>query len=213
MAHDPARLNLVGVDLEGTGLEELLGQDGFSLFELTSGPRNAGFTAQGELRSPGKALPAPAQALARARYEMTPFTDPALIGTRIETVLSFPASLQGSGGAIANTVSPQGNLATEPLDVSIDLLPQALFIRGDSNGDGRVDLSDALSVLFYLFGGGARLCEEAANANNDSHLDLTDAVFILERLFLVPQAFPKPYPDCGNDPALPSLSCVVSSCR
>jgi hypothetical protein len=213
VAHDPARLNLIGVDLVGTGLEELLGQDGFALFEITAGPRNSGFTAQGELRSPGKALPAPSQALARARYEMAPFMDPGQIGTRIETTLTFPASLNGSGGPVANAVFPEGNLTAVPLDVSIALLPQALFIRGDSNGDGRVDISDALAVLFYLFGGGAALCEEAANANNDSHLDLTDAVTILERLFLDPQPFPRPYPDCGLNPSLPSLSCAVSSCR
>jgi hypothetical protein len=217
VAHDPARLRLLDVSIAGTGLDALLGPGGFVLFEITSGPGNSGFTAQADL-SPEttRALPAPEQTLAVARYQSLPALDPSLVGTRIETTISFAPSLQGSGGPLWNSVSPQGRLRTEPGKLTVEVLPASRFVRGDANGDGEIDISDPLAILFFLFGGFdgiEEICAEAGNANNDNHLDITDAIFILERLFIAPQPFPAPYPDCGPDPSLPSLGCDVSSCR
>jgi hypothetical protein len=55
---------------------------------------------------------------------------------------------------------------------------------GDADGDGRLTLGDAITVLNYLHGQGPEpKCLEAADANQDRELDLADAVFILNCLF------------------------------
>ncbi len=57
---------------------------------------------------------------------------------------------------------------------------------GDVNGDAKVDIADAISLLGYLFGGGTKPppgCAKAADANDDDKLDIADAVKILGYLF------------------------------
>jgi hypothetical protein len=65
---------------------------------------------------------------------------------------------------------------------------------GDSNQDGELDLSDAVSLLLRLFGGGAGPlpCEGDAtgeanrlvlDVNHDATIDVTDAIYILNYLF------------------------------
>jgi hypothetical protein len=84
----------------------------------------------------------------------------------------------------------------------------AAFLRGDANGDGLVDLSDAVSVLGYLFIGDEDLpCLVAADANGSRGIDLSDAVAILEFLFQGGGPPPAPYPDCGERGAEEPLSC------
>jgi hypothetical protein len=77
----------------------------------------------------------------------------------------------------------------------------ARFIRGEVNQDGRVDISDAVMILGYLFlGGGAPACLAAADADDSGTIEITDAVFLLGALFLGTNAVPAPHPDCGADP-------------
>ena len=77
-----------------------------------------------------------------------------------------------------------------------------LFRRGDPNGDGEVNITDAVSVLSYLFSGGVEpACEDAGDGNDDGRLDISDALAILGYLFLGSAAPPAPGPDvCGSDP-------------
>jgi parallel beta-helix repeat protein len=86
--------------------------------------------------------------------------------------------------------------------------PAVAFVRGDANSDGKVDISDAIAVLGYLFLGGAEpSCLESANADDTSVLDLTDAVYLLGHLFLGGPAPPAPYPGCGLDGTADALGC------
>ncbi len=91
----------------------------------------------------------------------------------------------------------------------------ARFRRGDVTADARVDISDAVSVLNFLFlGGGAPVCRDSADANNDSALDLTDPILILTRLFTGASTTVIPTPgiyDCGTDPEPDGLSCANSA--
>src|SRR5262245_14462289 len=49
------------------------------------------------------------------------------------------------------------------------------FIRGEINGDGITDISDAISWLQCLFAAGScPRCESAADANDDGVLDISD---------------------------------------
>lgn len=100
---------------------------------------------------------------------------------------------------------PADNTATD--DVKIEIL--ATFIRGDSNINGKVDISDAINILNWLFlGTGIMPCEDAGDANDSGNIDLSDAVYILGHLFAgANPAPPEPFPDAGIDPTDDELIC------
>ena len=80
------------------------------------------------------------------------------------------------------------------------------YVRGDVNDDSRIDISDAVSLLNYLFqGGAAPPCTDAGDANDSGgeSPDISDAVHILSWLF---QGAPSSSltGTCGEDP--PSAS-------
>ena len=82
------------------------------------------------------------------------------------------------------------------------LVPPADFRRGDVNVDGKIDVADAISVLSYLFGGGAApSCLDAADANDDGGLNVADAISVLGHLFANTGPLPPPFAECGPDPA------------
>lgn len=89
--------------------------------------------------------------------------------------------------------------------------PRELFQRGDTNGDGTVDVSDVLATLGYLFLGGVTLgCEKAADTDDNDIIDITDATRTLGHLFLGSPPPSPPYPGCGSDPTpiRGQLSCI-----
>ncbi len=56
--------------------------------------------------------------------------------------------------------------------------------KGDANGDGLINVADAVAILEALFRGGDSLrCERAADMNLDDRLDIADAVSLLGFLF------------------------------
>ena len=56
--------------------------------------------------------------------------------------------------------------------------------RGDFNSDTWLDISDAISLLLYLFAGGAApSCTETGDVDDNGRVELTDAVFLLTYLF------------------------------
>ena len=82
-----------------------------------------------------------------------------------------------------------------------------VFIRGDANLDGALDLSDPVAILSRLFlGAEGEHCADAEDANDDGQVDLSDAVYGLRYLFLggnaPPAPFPRPGPDLTADPLL-----------
>jgi hypothetical protein len=89
----------------------------------------------------------------------------------------------------------------------------AVFVRGDANGDGRLNVTDPLLILRQLFQGGiASPCARAADPDDSGALDLGDAVYVLQYLFRSGAAPPAPYPECGEDPTPDDLPCESSSC-
>jgi hypothetical protein len=90
-----------------------------------------------------------------------------------------------------------------------------LFRRGDSNDDGRVDIADAVHIIFRLFGdGGEPPCLDAADAQADGSLDLSDPVFILDYLFLAGSPPPAPGPQACGPADPPHLGCnSFKSCQ
>jgi hypothetical protein len=92
--------------------------------------------------------------------------------------------------------------------------PGADFVRGDTDRDGEIAITDALLIIDRLFLGGEPFaCEDAADADDDGEVALTDAVAVLGRLFLGGSALPPPGPRCGPDPTPDSLSDCASVCE
>jgi hypothetical protein len=88
--------------------------------------------------------------------------------------------------------------------------PPPRFLRGDANGDGAVDLTDAVATLELLFlSGGGIPCLDAADANDDGEVDIADPVAILFHLF-EGGTLPPPFPEVGSDPTPDGLGCPSS---
>jgi hypothetical protein len=80
-------------------------------------------------------------------------------------------------------------------------VPQLFFVRGEVNGDGFVDLSDAISILLFLFLGGSTpdpLSE--ADIDDTGGVDTTDVILLLGHIFLGGPPPAAPYPEPGADP-------------
>lgn len=91
-----------------------------------------------------------------------------------------------------------------------NFLDTPIFLRGDANTDGYLDISDAIFLLRYLFiGDSALLCSDAADTNDDGQIDISDAIFTLEYLFISQQGktLPLPFPELGADPTVDNLGC------
>ena len=85
--------------------------------------------------------------------------------------------------------------------------PGGVFVRGDSNGDGSVDVADAVLSLGYLFLGETVQCLDAADVSDDGNINIADPVSLLNALFSSSASPAPPYPDCGLDPTTDDHSC------
>ena len=82
-------------------------------------------------------------------------------------------------------------------------------MRGDSNQDAALDISDAIHTLGALFLSAPSLaCRDAADANDDGMMDITDPIFFLNHIFRGGAAPPAPYPSAGEDPTADDLGCL-----
>ncbi|MBI4583077.1 MAG: hypothetical protein HY717_03525 [Planctomycetes bacterium] len=95
--------------------------------------------------------------------------------------------------------------------------PQGPFIRGDSNNDAVVDMSDAVWTLNWISGQGPPPpCYDAADENDDGKIDQTDAINTLVFLFQGGQPPSCPFSCtptsscCGKDPSGDALPCGVT---
>ena len=96
--------------------------------------------------------------------------------------VSFAGGLNGQGGGAGAPAAP-------------------VFQRGDVNQDGRIDISDPVNLLSFLFSGGDEpQCKDAADTNDDGHVDLSDPIYLLSFLFTGGNEPPSPFRDLGPDP-------------
>ncbi len=90
-----------------------------------------------------------------------------------------------------------------------------VFVRGDANSDGGVDIGDSIAILGYLFDpkADAPVCLSTADTNTDGGIDVADTVFLLSHLFVPGSPAPsEPYPECGSDPGAGGVICDTSIC-
>lgn len=62
--------------------------------------------------------------------------------------------------------------------------PACYVIKGDANGSGEINISDAVYLITYIFAGGsAPVTKEAGNTNCDANVNISDAVSIIAYIF------------------------------
>jgi hypothetical protein len=120
------------------------------------------------------------------------------------TRIQFTEDLAFRGGPpmqIIVTVAGRTTLPRTLLDGFVTGASPA-FRRGDPDGNGRINLSDALSILYFLFlRGTAPTCLETADTNDDGRLDPADGIAVLSWLFLRGPPLASPgTAGCGMDP-------------
>ena len=91
--------------------------------------------------------------------------------------------------------------------------PELRFLRGDTDLDGELGLSDVIRTLSHLFLGGSLVCPAAAEMiGGGSTVTIADPVYLLNFLFLGGPAPAPPFPGCGSDPQADDAGCVQSGC-
>ncbi|MCA8960262.1 MAG: cellulase family glycosylhydrolase [Planctomycetes bacterium] len=74
------------------------------------------------------------------------------------------------------------------------------FRRGDANGNGQIELADAVAILSHLFGGiPSPSCSDANDVNADAVLDIADPLYLLAYLHTGGAAPPFPFISCDLD--------------
>ncbi len=129
----------------------------------------------------------------------------------IRTISVFPHMVAGANTMTFISNDGVGGLATILISDVPPPSPSAntpLFVRGDSNTDGVVDLSDSIHLLDALFVNRRPFdCTDASDANDDGNTDVSDAVYVLNYLFVGTAQPPAPYPECGGDASADAHGC------
>lgn len=82
------------------------------------------------------------------------------------------------------------------------------FVRGDINGSGRLDISDSIGILRYLFQGGDGVsCEDHADFDDSGTVEIVDSLGVIRFLFLAEDPPPAPFPLPGLDPTPDDHDC------
>jgi len=117
-----------------------------------------------------------------------------------------------------NLIALQGfnvNLGSSDFKLDMELFcktpsmePAVRFIRGDSNGDGFLDIADVLHGLFSLFYGTVMEdCEDSLDVDDNGIQEITDLMVLLDYLFRAGSPPPSPFPLPGSDPTADGLDC------
>ncbi|MBN1421843.1 MAG: hypothetical protein JXP34_23920 [Planctomycetes bacterium] len=93
------------------------------------------------------------------------------------------------------------------VDGVLTVLHELLFVRGDANGDGRVNIADPVAIVYRVFRGTPLWCEDAGDTDDNGRLLVNDPVYLLQYLFLQGPLPPAPFPTEGRDPTADSLDC------
>ena len=135
-----------------------------------------------------------------------------------DRVIAAPRSVAVTAIAVGSLQKPTARpiarvvtTPTKPVENTSQTIPlklPAVFLRGDADGNGRVDMTDSLYTLSSLFLGNKELrCQDAADANDSGEVELTDAVLVLRYLFTGETTLPAPFPGCGLDVSADRLEC------
>ena len=146
--------------------------------------------------------PAQAHELLRIEYELLELP-------------TTPITISFCDHIFVGDISDSETLAVAPGGIVIEAIrspallhaPQP-FIRGDANGDARVDLADGVALLQITLGIDPSGCADAYDYNDDGQVNLADAISALQGVFGNGPLPPAPgHIDCGIDPTEDNLDC------
>ena len=145
------------------------------------------------------------------KFEYDPFTGRLEVEGADGSVTVRSASATARASVPAQEFAPQQTPQMPGLDQPARRQPGAGgggIARFDTNGDGKLDISDAIHALSYLFGAGSEpACLDGTDANDDGTLDVADAITILGHLFGSTGPLPPPFTACGRDLTEDVLTC------
>ena len=76
----------------------------------------------------------------------------------------------------------KAGVAINPVDVSATLTISNVK-PGDTNGDGKISITDAVAIVNYILGrASANFVKTAADVNGDGKISITDAVGIVNKI-------------------------------
>jgi hypothetical protein len=97
------------------------------------------------------------------------------------------------------------------LDALLEVDANEVFIRGDSNRDGSLDIADPIVTLLYLFiDPQLPICLDAADVDDNAHIQVNDSIYTLAYLFASGPPPSSPFPDAGTDPTMDTVGCSSS---
>jgi hypothetical protein len=119
------------------------------------------------------------------------------------------ATTPAGTGKVAVRVTNLDSQSNE-LPSAFEYLLPVTFVRGDPSLDGRVDISDPIKILGYLFLGDNISCLDAADFENNGVIDISDPIAELNFLFASGAGPAAPYPGPGEDLETPAdrLDCA-----
>jgi hypothetical protein len=139
------------------------------------------------------------------------FTDDVL---SVSSGVNFEGTKKGDTIAARSFYGMTGEVYVTDFVTCIPALPPGhTFLRGDCDGDGIFNLTDAIFGLNYLFLGGQEPpCASACNSDGNEVLNLTDAVYSLIHLFVGGDPPPGNFPDCDEVPPDEFDDCFRPTC-
>jgi hypothetical protein len=206
VAHDPAVLEILDATHEGGILDSFNQSEIFAVTQTVANESGNGFISAVILTFGASRLTIPPEGtvpVAFARYRVLP-------GVRTGTAsrIFFVDGLHGTGQPMANQVNfIGGTLKPERPDfyVRVARMP---FVRGNVNGDDRVNLADAIFILNKLYkGGDDPNCKKSADVNDDGKVNLADAIYLLTYMYKNGDPPPLPFPGPDEDPTPDALDC------
>ena len=159
----------------------------------------------------GDALTLPSGTEWMAATLVLELAEPLSVGDHVDLVFrATPAT--GTDQPVSNETISGAVLSYTPetIDFAAPVVADSqIFLRGDTNRDGRFDLLDPLALLEFLFVGSWELeCPDAADFDDNGQVQLIDAIAPFSYLFLNATDRPAdPWPHFGVDPTNDRLSC------
>ena len=126
---------------------------------------------------------------------------------------SFVDGLLGSGQPVNNVITylsaskTPTTLVNLVLNLTGGVVGPNPFTRGNPNGDGKVDIADAIWIVYSVVPGldptgqYPILCKDSGDVNGDGSVDLADAIYIIDYSFRGGPPPAAPFPGCGTDGA------------
>jgi hypothetical protein len=88
------------------------------------------------------------------------------------------------------------------------------FFRSDADGNGRINVSDAVLIIQGILGNLPKRfrCDDLFDGDDNGRLAVIDALPLLKWVFEVGPPVPAPFLVCAGDPTADELTCQESNC-